>query len=142
MKAFRTIFAALAAFALLALQPAQAQGAADRAEIAAAISGQLDAFRADDASRAYGFAAPVIQRMFPDEGSFMAMVRQGYPPVYRARSHSFGELRPEGSGFAQEVFIRDGTGEEWIAVYSLERQEDGRWLISGCRLTRRPGLSV
>lgn len=142
MPAFRMIVAALAAWAMLALSPAVAQTEAERAEIAAAISGQLDAFLADDATRAYGFAAPVIRRLFPDEAHFMAMVRQGYPPVYRSRSHSFGAIREEGAGFAQEVFIRDAAGEEWVAVYTLERQADGSWLIAGCRLFRRPGVSA
>lgn len=142
MPAFRFIFAALAAFALLAPPQALAQSDQDRAGITAAISGQLDAFLADDATRAYGFAAPAIRRMFPDEARFMAMVRQGYPPVYRSRSHSFGAIREEGAGFAQEVFIRDETGEEWVAVYTLERDADGRWLIAGCRLFRRPGASA
>lgn len=142
MRAFAKIIAAIATLALGAIPPAAAQTDLERADIASAISGQLDAFLADDEARAFGYAAPAIRRMFRDERGFTAMVRQTYPPVHRSQSHSFGEIRSEGAGFAQEVFIRDETGEEWIAVYSLQRQEDGRWLIAGCRLTRRPGVSI
>lgn len=144
MNGFRSVFvaAAILAATLVPQAPAIGQTDADRAGIEAAIAGQLDAFLADDGARAFGFAAPGIRRMFPDEARFMSMVRQGYPPVYRSRSRDFGSLEPQGSGFVQEVFIRDATGEEWIAVYTMERQADGSWLIAGCRLVRRPGFSA
>ena len=60
----------------------------DRTAIESVIRHQLDAFRRDDAPAAYAFAAPDVQRIFPDPGLFLDMVRRGYPPVYQiGRAH-------------------------------------------------------
>lgn len=132
----------ICAIGLSAISPAQAQSAPDRAEIQTVISSQLDAFSADDATRAFSFAAPVIKRMFGNEERFIGMVRNGYPPVHRSAAHSFGSLREAPEGLIQEVFIRDLSGVEWVAIYTMEQQPDGEWLIAGCRLLRRPGVSA
>jgi hypothetical protein len=127
---------------LCAMGFAQAQTAPDRAQIETVISAQLEAFSADDATRAFSFAAPVIKRMFGDEERFIGMVRNGYPPVHRSAAHSFGDIREAPEGVVQEVFIRDRSGVEWVAIYTMEQQPDGAWLIAGCRLVRRPGVSA
>jgi hypothetical protein len=121
---------------------AQSQSFTDKTQIETVISSQLEAFAADDAARAFSFAAPVIKRMFGDAERFVGMVRNGYPPVHRSAAHSFGDLREAPEGVVQEVFIRDRSGEEWVAIYTMERQPDGTWLIAGCRLLRKPGLSA
>src|SRR6476619_4139500 len=64
---------------------------ADRSQFQAIITGQIEAFRADDGDKAYGFAAPTIHQIFPTVDVFMAMVKQGYKPVYRPQTFSFGE---------------------------------------------------
>ena len=106
------------------------------------IERQFDAFKRDDAAGAYGFASPTIQGMFPSQDAFMAMVQRAYPPVYRPRSFEFGPTREVGEGLEQAVGIQDRSGNDWDAVYSLEKQPDGSWRISGCRLVKRPGQSV
>jgi hypothetical protein len=119
--------------------PAAAFTEADRAAIQSTILRQLNAFLADDAATAYSFAAPNIKARFPTEELFMQMVRQGYPQVYRPRSHSFGELREEGGRLAQVVDIVDAAGEFWAALYTLEQQPDGSWKITGCYILKKPG---
>jgi len=131
----------LIAFALILClaSAANAQSDADRAAVQDVIRGQLDAFRRDDAGAAYGHAAPVIQRLFPTQDAFMTMVERAYPPVYRSREHAFAEIRETpGGGLAQGVRLRDEAGEDWLAVYTLERQPDGAWRITGCTLERAP----
>lgn len=130
MKVWMT--AALAASAI----PAVAQEAAG--PIRGVIESQLRSFLADDAEGAWSFASPGIQRMFGTREVFMAMVRQGYAPVYRPRDWTFGEMRDTPSGPEQDVRIVDEAGDGWIAVYSMERQPDGSWRISGCRLVKAP----
>ncbi len=94
MRRFAKTLAAFVLLLGLASTPAAlAQEAAESAGIRDVITRQLDAFLADDAARAYSFAAPGIQRLFPGEERFMGMVRQGYPPVYRPRGRDFGALR-------------------------------------------------
>jgi hypothetical protein len=133
----------LAGLVLAAILAASAPALADDAgDVQATIASQLRAFKAGDGATAYSFAAPNIRAMFPDAGTFMSMVRQGYDPVYSASQSSFGALKPEGSGFRQEVFLTDGQGVNWIASYTLERQPDGSMKITGCSIRKSDDLSA
>jgi ketosteroid isomerase-like protein len=118
---------------------AAAQSEADRSAVQAVIGQQLDAFLSDDAATAYSFAAPNIQTMFPTQDRFMELVQQGYQPVYRSRSRTFGELKETAMGLEQTVDLVDAAGEFWTAVYTLQRQPDGSWKISSCVLVKKPG---
>ena len=122
--------------------PAAAQSDAERAAVRSVIEQQLGAFIRDDAAAAYSFAAPGIKQMFPSEEIFMDMVRRGYQPVYRPRSHAFGASRETSQGVEQIVDLVDAAGQEWTALYTLERQPDGSWKITGCFLLKKPGESV
>ena len=64
------------------------------------------------------------------------MVRDLYKPVYRPRNVSFGEFKETELGPTQVVRLSDQDGETWLAVYTLEKQPDGSWLISGCILVK------
>jgi Domain of unknown function (DUF4864) len=118
--------------------PATALSDGDRAAIQNTIERQLQAFLADDGAAAYSFAAPSIKAIFPTVDSFMAMVRQGYQPVYRPRSYSFGELKDVPGDLEQFVDIVDADGVFWTAVYTLEQQPDRSWKITGCYLVKKP----
>lgn len=131
----RAVFLAFALL-LLGVLPLSAADDADKAAIRALIERQIDAFRRDDAAGAYAFAAPVIRRAFPDEAAFLGMVRELYKPVYRPRDVSFGEFKETELGPTQVVRLSDQDGETWLAVYTLEKQPDGRWLITGCFLVK------
>ncbi|MCC5976648.1 MAG: DUF4864 domain-containing protein [Salinarimonas sp.] len=127
----------------LAQQPgATAQESGNGSAIRDVITRQLDAFLADDAARAYGFASPGIQQLFPGEERFMGMVRQGYPPVYRPRSREFGDLRQTPQGPVQEVTLIDANGQAWLALYTMEQQPDGSWKIAGVRLVRQDAVAA
>ena len=133
----------LVAFALAcSIGLAHAVDEADRSSIRGVIERQLEAFRRDDAAEAYFYAAPEIRRMFRSEDRFMGMVRESYKPVYKPRSYVFDELKEAPAGLTQSVHIQDADGVDWIAVYTLERQPDGSWKISGCRLLKLPGEAV
>lgn len=119
--------------------PAAAQTAADRTAVQGVIEQQLQAFLRDDGITAYSFAAPNIKGMYPSVEAFMAMVRQGYPPVYRPRDYSFQELTAETGYLKQEVEIVDAEGAFWTAVYTLRQEADGSWKITGCYLVKKPG---
>lgn len=123
-------------------QPAFAQSEADKAAIRSAVEAQLDAFNRDDSAVAYGFAAPNVKAIFPTAETFMQMVQSGYAPVYRSRSHIFGGLAERDGSLEQRVFITDANGEGWLALYTVARQPDGSWKITGCSLARRPGEAV
>ena len=94
---------------------------ADQAAIRSVIGRQLDAFRRDDAPGAYAFAAPSIQRLFPDAEVFIGMVRRGYAPVYRPRSVEFTGLGLRDGELVQEVELIGPDGEAALALYTMVR---------------------
>ena len=138
----RTVAAALFAF-LIALGPALGQAgdspagvtARDRSTIHAIIESQIAAFRRDDAAAAFSYAAPTIQQKFGDAETFLAMVKQAYRPVYRPREVSFRELVFERGGLVQRVYVIGPDGSLVLAHYTMSRQRDGTWRISGCVLS-------
>lgn len=114
----------------------------DASDIRAVVSGQLDAFKRNDDKAAYSYAAPNIQSMFPSARMFMTMVEGGYAPVFRSSNAVFGELRSEGTGYRQEVFLTDPEGQSHIASYTLERQPDGSLKITGCSIRKGNDVSA
>jgi uncharacterized protein DUF4864 len=127
------VFILLAAFLLNFIVPALADDVANAQNV---IRAQEDAFRRDDASAAYSYAAPAIREMFPRADLFMFMVQHSYAPVYRHRSFDFGEAKAAGQQVAQRVHIVDDKGEAWEALYTLEQQSDGSLKITGCTLLK------
>jgi hypothetical protein len=119
---------------LLVLTPASAADDASAAQNA--IRQQEQALARDDAAAAFAQAAPQLHAMFGSPDLFMAMVKQGYAPVYRHKSFEFGESKTDGGTIAQRVHIIDADGEAWEALYTLEQQPDGSLKITGCALLK------
>ena len=130
-----------AALALFAASAARAErvSAGDAQAARAVVEAQLAAFAADDARRAFSYAAPSIREMFGTPDRFMDMVRAGYPVVYRPASVVF--LNPEwvDKQLVLGVHLTDASGGLWLAVYQLERQPDKSWRISGCNVQPSSG---
>jgi hypothetical protein len=117
--------------------------ATDKAEFQRIITAQITAFRADDGPAAYDFAAPVVRNIFPTPEIFMAMVKQGYPQVYRPQSFNFTEALIDPMGRpAQKMTVVGPDGKSYTALYSMEKQPDGTWRISGCTMLEIPGLDA
>ena len=74
--------------------------------------------------------------MFVDADHFMDMVRERYAPVYRHRSVEFGAFSEFGDEASLEATLVDNDNVGWTALYSLRKEADGDWLISGCVLVR------
>ena len=114
----------------------------DRKAIQSVIEGQLAAFLNDDAKTAYGFAAPAIRKMFATSDIFMAMVRRGYPQVYRSQRAQFSALKSIQGQPTQLVLIEGQDGSQVWAYYVMQRMDDGSWRISGCYLVKADGQST
>lgn len=112
------------------------RAADDVAAAQSTIRAQGDAISRDDAAAAYSYAAPVIKQVFTQPEIFMFMVRQGYAPLYKPRSFEFGAGRVLDSGVAQVVYITDAEGIAWEALYTLEKEPDGNFKITGCSLKK------
>ncbi|NRG18837.1 DUF4864 domain-containing protein [Rhizobiales bacterium] len=142
---FRTGWIAFASLLLAAalLIPVNPVAADERsAEFQKIITSQMKAFRSDDGELAFSFAAPVIRQRFQRPEVFLHMVRQGYKPVYRPKSVSFGRTKDTPVGPSQEVWIIDRNDDAWHALYTFEQQPDGSWKISGCYLARDKGEAI
>lgn len=100
------------------------------------VRSQLDAFANDDAEKAFALASRSIRRRFGTAQQFIALVRNDYPVVYRPASVEFYEADQIGGKVYQPVQFSDRSGQYWLAMYEVQRQPDGRWLINGSRLTR------
>jgi hypothetical protein len=140
----RRILATLAAFYIaLSVSHADVLSETDKLSFQNIIAEQIEAFRADDGARAYSYAAPMIRQIFPTPESFMGMVKQGYPQVYRPQSFRFGDAGFSASGRpTQRVSIVGPDGISYEAIYTMERQPDGTWQINGCAIVRAPDVSA
>jgi len=122
---------------------AQSISETEKTEFQRIITAQISAFRADDGPTAYSFAAPVVRNIFPTPEIFMSMVKRGYPQVYRPQSFNFTEALIDPLGRpAQKMLVVGPDGKTYEALYSMEKQPDGTWRISGCTLLEIPGLDV
>lgn len=108
----------------------------DVAAAQAMIRAQDEAISRDDAATAFSYAAPAIKGLFSQAEIFMAIVRQGYAPLYKPRSFEFGEAKTTDGNIAQLVFITDTEGAAWEALYLIEKQPDGSLKINGCTLKK------
>lgn len=109
----------------------------DRAAIQAVISAQIEAFRKDDAERAFSFATPGIRQVFQTPERFIEMVKTGYAQIYRPLKVEFGPAsRSLGAlqQVRQVVNLVGLDGKKAVAYYLMERQPDGSWKIGGVQL--------
>ncbi|MGH1444693.1 MAG: DUF4864 domain-containing protein [Cognatishimia sp.] len=105
---------------------------AQDAEIQDVISRQIEAFQEDDVEAAYGFASPPIQNLFGSPARFGAMVRNGYPMVWRPSDFRFLELKELRGTYRQKVLFKDVQGVFHELEYQMLLIED-RWRINGVR---------
>ncbi len=113
----------------------------DRAAIQAIILAQIEAFKKDDAVRAFSFASPGIRQVFQTPERFIEMVRSGYAQIYRPLKVEFGPAsRSLGTlkQIRQIVNLVGLDGKKAVAYYLMERQADGSWKIAGVQLELIP----
>ncbi len=127
-----------------AVAQAQGQGLStlDAAQVRTVVQSQLAAFGKDDANKAFSYAAPNIRKTFGTAAVFLDMVRRSYPVVYRPASVAF--LTPEvaANQAVQRVQMQDAAGDAYLAVYTLERQKNKAWRITGCQVAANKGQTA
>lgn len=128
-----------AAFMLWAPPPSWALTQADEQGVRDVVEAQLAALARDDAATAFSFAAPNVRASVGTASRFMEMVRTAYPALYRPASTAF--LKPEAhhGQVIQRVQLTDEGGSAWLALYSLQRQKDNSWRITGCQVIPNRG---
>ena len=115
---------------------------ADKQATQQVIERQIGAFKAGDHEKAYSFAAPGIKQVFPTVEHFINMVTTGYRPLYDPESYVFGRSVTLDGQIHQEVLVTDRSGKTWQAVYTLQKQEDGTWKVTGVKMNPYKGSSV
>jgi Domain of unknown function (DUF4864) len=139
---------AFVAFAFGALWPAppgraaeldaRAAGSAPRAAdwtaIKAVIANQRNALKTGDAAKAFSYASPGIRDQFENATAFIAMVRAAYSALITARYTEFLDGAVIDGAVIQPLRLIDTDNTVRVALYIMERQRDGTWRISGCRI--------
>jgi hypothetical protein len=114
----------------------------DQRQIIEVVQAQLHAFAQDDAAKAFSYAAPNIKLMMGNAQNFLEMVRTQYEVVYKPSSTTF--MQPIGEAGEALLMVRmtDDDGSAWIATYTLHKQKNKAWLISGCAVSEATGTAV
>lgn len=113
----------------------------DASDIHAVISDQISAFAADDLPTAYSFASPTIRSIYPSPEIFGAMVKGGYPMIWRPEEVSYFGLRSEDGRQVQRMGFRDAAGQEHLFDYFMVASPSG-WKIDGVIPVRGGGEAV
>ncbi|RIH86996.1 hypothetical protein Mterra_01311 [Calidithermus terrae] len=123
----------LALLVALAFGLAQGPGvtARDAQAIRAVIEGQIAAFKAGDAERAFAYASPGIRERFGDAQNFVRMVRESYAPLYRPLEVEFLRLTRVERTVVQVLGVTALDGQKYVAYYFMQKQPSGEWRISG-----------
>lgn len=114
---------------------------AQEAPIQQTIQSQIDAFLADDFASAFTFASPTIKGMFGTPENFGAMVKNGYPMVYRPADVQMMELREVAGNLWQRVRITDQAGAGWYLDYMMVETAEG-WQINAVQILPAPDVGA
>jgi hypothetical protein len=98
------------------------------------ITAQRAAILAGDADNAFAYASPGIQRQFGDAATFLAMVDAAYAALTSARYVEFLEGAVIDGIIVQPLRLIDADNTVRVALYTMEKQSNGEWRISSCRI--------
>lgn len=129
---WRALATALAALLLCVSAFAAPLTAQEVKTVREVIQSQLAAFAADDAAKAFSYAAPNVRKSVASAEHFLAIVRGQYAVVYRPASVAFMQPERNGDMVVQPVQMSDAEGVAWLTVYTLQRQKNKQWRITGC----------
>ena len=108
--------------------------AAEWKAIESVIREQLAAMKAGDSAKAFAQAAPAIRQQFGTAENFLAMVRTGYGALIAARYTEFLEGAVVEGNVIQPLRLIASDNTVQVALYTMQKQPDGRWKIAGCVL--------
>ena len=112
-------------------------GAEDRDRITGVIGAQIEAFRDDDVTRAFGFASPRIRSLFGTPERFGEMVERGYPMVLRPNQVRYLQLREVAGNLWQRVLITDQDGRLHLLDYQVVGGGSD-WKINAVQILKVP----
>jgi hypothetical protein len=124
-----------------ATMPAPAAPMSD--EWQAVITGQVEAFHAQDGAAALGFAGSGFKIRFEDPSMFMQAIRQwGYSAIVDSSSHSFGAYQLIDPDHVLQLVSFTGPDQViYQAMYQLVREPEG-WRIAGVQMMKTGGMGA
>jgi hypothetical protein len=108
--------------------------AAEWQAIQQVIAAQRAAIIAGEAEKAFSYASPGIQQQFGDAAGFLAMVDAAYAALESARYVEFLEGAVIDGLVVQPLRLIDADNTVRVALYTMEKQANGEWRISSCRI--------
>jgi len=134
-RARRAFVLALAlAWSAVAWPQAPQPGEDDWREIRRVVADQRAALVAGEGDRAFAHASPGIRRQFGDPVRFLAMVRSSYADLVDATDAAFVDGAMIDGHVIQPLRLTLPGGTVRVALYTMEKQPDGHWRISGCAI--------
>jgi hypothetical protein len=115
---------------------------ADWTAIKKVIAEQRSALKAGDAAKAFSYASPGIRSQFGDAANFIDMVRTMYSALLTARYTEFLEGAVIDGTVIQPLRLIDADNTVRVALYMMERQDNGAWRIGGCRIAPSTGQAT
>ena len=136
------LWVAMAVMLVGVVAPVYAQ---DDAPWQATITGQIEAFRAEDGAAALSFAGQVFRTQFEGqpEAFYVAIIASGYEAIVDSRSHSFGEFNKVDELTVMQVvnFVGPDQGL-YSALYQLADEPGEGWRVQGVALRREAGVGI
>jgi hypothetical protein len=115
--------------------------ASDLHGITMVIERQVEGLRADDPRLLSSTISVQTRSLFSDDRTVLETFKKHFLGAQGVRVAGFGMARKTELGFVQPVQISDQTGRLWRALYALEQDEGGRWLINDFVAFEIPTLS-
>jgi hypothetical protein len=120
-------------------------GQDDPAPWQATVTGQIEAFRAQDGAAALTFAGKGFRTQFEGQPDafYAAIIATGYQPIVDSRSHSFGEFNKISEEIVVQVVKLVGPDQGlYEALYQLGNEPDEGWRVLGVALKKEAGVGI
>lgn len=115
---------------------------ADAIAISEAVQSQLEAFSNDDASRAFNLATIEKRMLLGNPDNFLRMVKEQYSPIYRPHEVILSQPEVVEGMAIQLARIIDSEDRVWVAIFSMQQEDDGSWKIDGYQLLETTSVAI
>jgi Domain of unknown function (DUF4864) len=120
--------------AAAALAPDVDLPAAEWKAIQGVIGAQRTALKKEDGAQAFAHATAGLRLQFGTPENFMRMVHAGYQPLIDARYAEFLDGAVIDGVPVQPLRLVLPDNTVLVALYTMQKEDDGRWHIAGCAI--------
>lgn len=106
------------------------------------VEEQLKALKSGNGERAMNYASLPLRAQFRSPENFLRMVRAGYAPLLDAHHTQFLEGSIVEGAVLQPLQLVLPDDSVLVAIYQLEKQDDGQWRIAGCAIAPSKAIAT